>query len=85
VVGSPNPPQPMAVAMEWVAKITTVALEMFLPAVLGGYLDHRWGTSFLSLIGLVAGVTFGIWHLIQMTKTIPPRGRRLDSDGDSQS
>ena len=54
--------------MGWVAKITTVALEMVLPAALGAWADDRWGTSFLALLGLAVGVTVGIWHLVQMTK-----------------
>ena len=72
----------MAAAMEWVAKITTVALEMFLPAVAGGWLDRRWHTSFLAPVGLVLGVVVGIWHLIQMTK-IPPRNRSQGGDGET--
>ena len=32
--------------MEWVAKITTVGLEMALPAIGGGYLDKRFGTQY---------------------------------------
>ena len=64
----PQDPSPYALAMEWVAKITTVALEMFLPAVGGGYLDRRWGTSYWALLGLILGVVVGIWHLLQMTR-----------------
>jgi len=58
----------MGIAIGWVAKITTVALEMVLPAALGAWADDRWGTSFLALLGLAVGVTVGIWHLVQMTK-----------------
>ena len=58
--------------MEWVAKITTVAVEMFLPAVGGHYLDRWAGTRFWVIVGLVLGVTVGFWHLIQMTR---PPGR----------
>ena len=76
-------PHPMALAIQWVAKITTVALEMFLPAVLGGYLDRRFGTGYLALVGLVFGVVFGIWHLLQMTKATPQGGSRNDGGGDS--
>ena len=76
-------PHPMAVTIQWVAKITTVALEMFLPAVLGGYLDRRFGTGYLALVGLVFGVVLGIWHLLQMTKAVPPGKRRDDGGGDS--
>lgn len=66
-------PHPMALAMEWVAKITTVALEMVLPAIGGGYLDRRFGTSYWALVGVVLGMIVGMWHLLQMTR--PPRGR----------
>jgi hypothetical protein len=60
--------------MEWVAKITTVALEMVLPAVGGAYLDRRFGTRFATLVGLVSGLVVGMWHLLQMTR--PKLGRR---------
>ena len=46
-------PDPLALAMEWVAKITTVGLEMVLPAIGGAYLDKRFGTSYWALAGLV--------------------------------
>ena len=76
----PSPP-PMALAMEWVAKITTVALEMFLPAVGGGYLDRRWGTNYGALVGLVVGFVVGLWHLLQMTRA----SNRPPSSGEGTS
>ena len=69
--------------MEWVAKITTVAIEMFLPAVGGGYLDRRLGTSYWALLGLVVGVSVGIWHLLLMTRTKP--GGRIISKSEKLS
>ena len=60
---------PMAQAAEWVSRITTVALEMVLPGILGSWLDKRWDTGFLGLVGFALGVTLGTWHLIWMTKT----------------
>jgi F0F1-type ATP synthase assembly protein I len=59
---------PMAEAMKWVSRITTVALEMVVPAIAGQWLDKQWGTSFLVLIGLVLGVSVGLMHLIAMTR-----------------
>ena len=59
---------PLASAMEWVAKITTVSLEMALPAIGGGYLDRRLGTSYWALVGVIVGVVVGMWHLLQMTR-----------------
>lgn len=58
----------MAQGIQWVAKITTVALEMVVPAVIGSWLDQRLGTQFLVFVGLVFGVPLGMWHLIKMTK-----------------
>jgi hypothetical protein len=59
----------MALAIEWVSKITTVALEMVLPGLLGTWLDKRWGTSFLALAGFALGITVAIWHLLKMTSS----------------
>jgi len=64
---------PLALAMEWVTKITTVALEMVLPALGGAYLDKRMGTSYWTFVGLIAGFTVGMWHLLQMTRA--PRNK----------
>jgi len=58
----------LAKGMEWVSKITTVALEMVVPAVIGAWLDQHFETSFLGVLGLVVGVPLGIWHLVKMTK-----------------
>jgi hypothetical protein len=49
----------MALAMEWVAKITTVGLEMVLPGLAGRWLDAQLGTSFLVLIGFALGLVQG--------------------------
>ena len=59
----------MAQAAEWVSRITAIALEMVLPGILGTWLDQRWNTGFLGLIGFALGVTLGTWHLIWMTRT----------------
>ncbi len=58
----------MANGMQWVARITTVALEMVVPVVIGMWLDQKLGTRFLGLLGLIVGVPLGIWHLVRMTK-----------------
>jgi F0F1-type ATP synthase assembly protein I len=57
----------MAVAMMWVQQITTVSLEMVLPAGLGYWLDQKWGTSpWMILVGAVFGMVAGMWHLLHM-------------------
>ena len=59
----------MAEAMNWVSKITTVALEMVLPGLAGLWLDNQLETRFLALLGFALGVPLGMWHLIAMTKS----------------
>ena len=59
----------MAEAMNWVSKITAVALEMILPGLAGLWLDNQLGTRFLALLGFALGVPLGMWHLIAMTKS----------------
>jgi len=71
----------MALAMEWVSKITTVGLEMVLPAIGGAYLDRRWGTQYWALVGLGVGFSVGMWHLLQMTK-VKRNGGEKGGDGD---
>ncbi len=81
--GSDNERQPIAVAMGWVSKITTVALEMVLPGIGGQWLDERWGTNFLALLGFALGLTVGLMHLIQMTKRFGPQGAKTSSKTDA--
>lgn len=61
---------PLALAMEWLAKVTTVVSEMVLPGVFGFWLDKSWKTSYCGLIGVALGFTVGLAHLIQMAKTM---------------
>ncbi len=76
--------------MEWAAKITTVGLEMALPAIGGYYLDRRLGTSYWALVGAVFGVVCGMWHLLQMTSADARRSREArnareaERDGDTR-
>lgn len=76
----------MATAMEWVSRITTVVLEMVLPGLAGQWLDEQWGTSFLALLGFALGITFAIWHLLVMTRSInrsrETKQRSTEKDSD---
>jgi hypothetical protein len=57
--------------MEWVSRITTVALMMVLPGIGGTWLDSHWETKFLGPLGFVVGMSAGIWHLIVITRPKP--------------
>lgn len=75
-------PHPMGVAMVWVARIFAVALVMILPGLAGHWLDKRFGTRFLVMVGFVLGLPAGVYYLILMTasltRTSPDRSKRQD-------
>jgi hypothetical protein len=79
VSGDSNGRPPMTVAMEWVSRILAVVVVMIGPGLLGIWLDHRWGTGFLTLLGFALGLTGGTAYLLVVSRsrtTRPPR----DSD-----
>jgi ATP synthase protein I len=66
---SPDDRSSYALAMQWVARITTISVEMVLPGWIGYWIDQRLGTKVVFLIlGLIIGFAGGIWQLIQLTK-----------------
>jgi ATP synthase protein I len=66
----PDDRPPYAVAAEWVSRITTVSLQMVLPAVLGFWVDQKLGTVMLFLVlGAILGMTTGMIQLVRMTST----------------
>jgi len=76
---------PIAAGLEWVARITTVSLEMVLPGIAGQWLDERWGTGFLALLGFAIGIPVSIWHLLIMTRTVGQKGDESSSDTDKDT
>lgn len=83
---SPDGRSPIAEAMEWVSRIFAVAVVMVLPGLAGQWLDKRWGTGFLALVGFAVGLTSGIAYLVKTTsgavhKTNDSQTSRDDSGG----
>ena len=74
---------PLAVAMQWVSRVTTISLEMVLPGIAGHWLDNRWGTSYLALLGLALGLTIGLRQLIAMSREAPGPRDFGNKDKDS--
>ena len=70
VADPPNTATPLARALEWVAKITTIGLEMCLPAIGGHFLDLWLHTEVFAALGLVLGFSVGFYHLLYMTGVI---------------
>ncbi len=65
--------------MQWASRITAVCVEMFLPALLGYWIDQRLGTKILfALLGGVLGIVGGMMSLIRMTQSLtrPPKNDR---------
>ena len=57
-------------AFGWASRITTVAIGMIVPGLVGFWLDHRLGTLILfTLIGFGLGVTTGAWQLVRMASS----------------
>jgi hypothetical protein len=73
--------------MEWVSQITTVVAEMVLPGLAGQWLDQRWGTKFIGLLGFALGLTVGIWHLLAMTRSrnAGPSAKRPESGATTET
>lgn len=67
---------PLAAAIQWTSRITSIALEMTLPAVLGFWLDHWLGTGFVFLLaGAVAGFCTAMLSLVRLGRQKPPDER----------
>lgn len=58
----------MALAMQWVARIFAVSLLMILPGLGGQWLDVRFGTGFLAIVGFALGLVCGMAYLIAATR-----------------
>ena len=79
----PDDDRPASViAYHWASRIMTVSLEMVLPGLAGYWLDQRVGIRpVFTVLGFGAGMVFGIWHLIQMTRS-PDNSDRESGDGE---
>lgn len=61
-------PSPIGDALVWAARIIAIGLAMFLPAVAGGWIDARAGTTWCGPAGLVLGFVAGMAWLWQLRK-----------------
>jgi F0F1-type ATP synthase assembly protein I len=60
---------PMVVAMRWVQQITSIAVEMALPAFLGHLADEHWHTEpWLVAVGALLGFATAMVHLLALAK-----------------
>jgi len=84
VIESSDDRSSIAQAWAWASRITSVALEMVLPGVLGYWLDQKLGTVMVFLVlGVILGMVGGLTHLVRMTqpqKNGPPSGESRPSN-----
>jgi F0F1-type ATP synthase assembly protein I len=66
---------PWAVAMEWTSRLTTISLEMVLPAIGGYWLDRHlgWGKPVFLLLGALLGFAVSMMHLVRLARPGSPR------------
>ncbi len=70
----------MAQAIAWSSRITTICLEMVLPALIGHWLDQWLGTGMvLVVVGAAAGMIAGMVHLVRIANA----EGKTSSDGKS--
>lgn len=70
---------PLALGLEWSSRITTVALEMVVPSLIGYWIDLKLGTRLVFLIsGTVLGFATGLISLLRMTRPTKPNRERDD-------
>lgn len=71
---------PFAIAAAWSATIITISLEMVVPIGLGYLVDAWLGTRIVFVIlGAVAGMALGMWHLMQIVSKSSSPGSPRDS------
>jgi hypothetical protein len=68
VNGQIDGPRAIALAYQWVARITGVCIQMVAPGLIGLWLDRRIGSVVVfTMLGFVVGITLGVWQLVRMT------------------
>ena len=70
---------------QWQARISMIALEMVIPALIGVWLDRLLGTVVLCVIlGVFLGMALGFWQLLKIAYHDPNIGvDNLPDTGDN--
>lgn len=65
-----NDYSPFVLAIEWSSRITTIALEMVVPTLLGYWLDRRLGSGVVFLlVGVVVGFSVALLSLLRLARS----------------
>jgi ATP synthase protein I len=76
----------MAEGIAWSTRITTIALEMVVPAVIGHLIDEKIGTTPVALlVGVILGLATSMLHLLRIASPKRRGGsERLPAEDDKQ-
>jgi F0F1-type ATP synthase assembly protein I len=73
----------IARAWGWSSQLTSIALEMVLPGIVGLWIDRQLGSVMVFLIlGVVFGMTAGMIHLVQFARRISEKERQAEKDAN---
>ena len=59
-------PSPIGDALAWAARIMAIGIVMFVPGVIGTWLDKRYGLGLLGPAGFVLGLTASLIWLVKI-------------------
>ena len=78
----PDHRSPLGIGLEWSTRITTIGLEIAVPALVGWWLDERLGTEgWLVVVGAVLGAISATLHLVQMVQAMASETKPASRDG----
>ena len=64
----PEEASPVGEAMVWSSRIMAIGMAMFLPGVIGGWADARFGLRVLGPAGFVVGFVAALTWLVRIGK-----------------
>jgi ATP synthase protein I len=71
VNNTPDGRSPIALAIHWASQVTTISIQMVLPALLGVWADRSLGTrAVFTILGGIAGLWLGVWSLVRIAKIL---------------
>jgi len=71
---------------QWSARMTTIALEMVIPALIGIWLDRLLGTvALLTVLGIFFGMALGFWQLLKIAREASNVGTNIGVDKSSDT
>jgi len=72
----------IAEGIQWASRITTIALEFSIPALLGFGLDRWWGTTpWATVAGAILGFVLGMTQTLRIAREVPGESSRAPKNG----